>query len=502
MQRKRQLDDSDHAGLRRTRRRIRLRIRNRVGPPTVRLRPVLATGGTVLLVGGALAYTQWPVDRAYEPLAGPGHGRGMSQVGAFDSAQEGWLAERILAHYYPGATLGTVPPTTLAVRLMDQDDAVLDAYADAGARVAGRTLEPGQVAHLTPLADGGANVVVTLGCDGDVLWQTSTADPWIYPLDPNPGRPAEEHLTLCNGRAYRGSLGVATEDGAFRTVNRVDVEDYLLGVVPAEVQANWADKGAGEALRAQAVAARSYALAEQRYPYAQTCDTTDCQVYPGTEKEDPRTAAAVASTAGQVLLRDGHILRSEYSAAPDGGAPADIQTFEVGPRPADLEVARPPADPRTRAAETPSAIDVEYERIGGANSTLGTPLGPEWGLPQNAGTYRLFTNGVIIATPTLGAQVVDFTTLMELIPGTDGLDTLPTETVPTETVPSETVPTETVPSDTVPPGTVPSGGDPGGAPPVEALPRHPAGLPMPPLADPVVPADVPAPVPPPGAAPA
>lgn len=126
-------------------------------------------------------------------------------------------------------------------------------------------------------------------------------------------------------------------------MNRVDVEDYLLGVIPAEVQANWADKGAAEALRAQAIAARSYALAETRYPYAQTCDTTDCQVYPGTAKEDPRTAEAVASTAGMVLLRDGHVLRSEYSAAPDGGQPADIQTFEVGPTPAELSVGAPPA---------------------------------------------------------------------------------------------------------------------------------------------------------------
>ncbi|WP_246002962.1 SpoIID/LytB domain-containing protein [Nocardia tenerifensis] len=347
----------------------------------------------------------------------------MSQFGALANAQEGWTAEKILHHYYPGATLGTVPANTVAIRLTAQDDSTLDAYADAGLRVAGRSVAAGQAAHLTPLPGGRANVVVTLGCDGDVLWQAATEDPWVYPIDPKPGRPAAEHLTLCGGSAYRGALGVATENGAPRTVNRVDLEDYLLGVVPAEVQANWADKGGVEALRAQAIAARSYVLAEQRYSYAQSCDTTDCQVYPGTAKEDSRAAGAVGSTAGTVLLRDGRILRSEYSSAPGGGEPADIYTFEVGPALRDLAPGAPdvPLDPRKQAAVGESPIEVEYRRIGGAASKVGQPLGPEMSLPEHAGTYRLFTNGVIIATPTLGAQVVDFTTLLQLVPDPAGL---------------------------------------------------------------------------------
>ncbi|WP_431955267.1 SpoIID/LytB domain-containing protein [Nocardia lijiangensis] len=413
---------------------------------------MLVTGGAAVLAGTVLVF--WGSgDTPVRPLAG--HGRGMSQPGAFDSAQQGWLAERILEHYYPGATLGAIPPANLAVRLAEQDGFTLDAYAEAGFRVAGRELEPGQVAHLTPLPDGGANIVVTVGCDGEVLWQTVTSDPWIYPLDPNPNRPAAEHLTLCGGTAYRGALGVALENGEPRTINRVGVEDYLLGVVPAEVQANWVDRGAGEALRAQAIAARSYVLAERRYPYAQTCDTTDCQAYPGTAKEDPRTAAAIASTAGTVLLRDGHILRSEYSAAPDGGEPADIYAFEVGPTPADLAVGRPPTDPRpdprARAATAPSPIELEYRRLGGEASSLGAPIGPEMLLPQRAGTYRLFTNGVIIATPTLGAQVVDFTTLMQLVPDPGISEAAPTG--PAQ--PGETV----APATTSTPGAAaPSGG--------------------------------------------
>ncbi|WP_084508388.1 SpoIID/LytB domain-containing protein [Nocardia pseudovaccinii] len=399
----------------------RRRIGGRRIPGTpISIRPVLVTGGAAVLAGTVLAFWVWPTDGPVRPLAGPGHGRGMSQVGAFDSALDGWTAERILDHYYPGATLGKISATTVGVRLFAQDDSTLDVYADAGLRVAGQMLPRGQVAHLTALPDGGANVVVTMGCDGAVLWQRAIADPWIYPLNPRPNRPAAEHLTLCGGSAYRGSLGVAMENGEARTVNRVDVEDYLLGVVPAEVQANWVDKGATEALRAQAIAARSYALAEHRHPYAQTCDITDCQEYPGTAKEDPRATAAIASTAGTVLLRDGRILRSEYSSAPDGGEPADIYAFDVGPTPAELGTpvvgAGNPVDPPKQTLVAESPIDAEYRRIGGANSAVGQPLGPEMALPQNGGIYRLFTNGAIIATPTLGAQVVDFTTLMQRVP--------------------------------------------------------------------------------------
>lgn len=388
------------------------------GQPALSTRSVLVTGGVTLTVGAVLVLWAWPGDTPYRTVAGPGHGRGMSQLGAFANAQEGWTAENILGHYYPGATLGTVSANTVGIRLTAQDDSTLDTYAGTGLWVAGQFVEAGQAAHLTPLPTGGANVVVTVGCDGEVLWQAATDDPWVYPVNREPNRPAAEHLTLCGGSAYRGALGVATENGAARTVNRVDAEDYLLGVIPAEVQANWADKGGAEALRAQAIAARSYVLAEHRFPYAQSCDTTDCQVYPGTAKEDPRAAAAVVSTAGTVLLRDGRILRSEYSSAPGGGEPADIYTFEVGPALSEVAPNAPtaPVDPRTKVAVGESPIDVEYRRIGGAASKVGQPLGPEMALPEHAGTYRMFTNGVIIYTATLGAQVVDFTTLLQLVP--------------------------------------------------------------------------------------
>lgn len=381
-------------------------------------------GATVLAVALPILHGSAPHNAAHEAAAGPGHGRGMSQVGAFDQATGGATADAILAHYYPGAQLTTIGPTTIRVRLSVYDNQTLDVYSDSGLMVGGRRVVAGQAAHLTPTANGGANVVVTSGCDGDVLWQGATDDPWAYPAAAGSNRPPGEHLKVCDGSTFRGALGVTQDGGQPVTVNQLDVEDYLLGVVPAEMQANWADKGGAEALRAQAITARSYALAEQRYPYAQTCDTTDCQVYPGTEKEDPRAAAAVSSTAGQVLLRDGRLLRSEYSAAPGGGQPIDVSTLEVGPTPAELESA--PAAPAAPAPPAPAApeqqvrgdtaIETKYAESGGAAGPLGDPIGPESLLPGRVGTFRLYSGGVIISTPTLGAEIVDFARLLQVAP--------------------------------------------------------------------------------------
>ncbi|MGV9674496.1 SpoIID/LytB domain-containing protein [Nocardia sp. NPDC003482] len=392
--------------------------------------------GAVALTGGVLAVT-WcarPADPGYRPLAGNGHGRGMSQFGALDRAAAGDDARTILLAYYPGATLATIAPTTVRVRLTGYDDEPLDVYSDSGLEVAGRRVVPGQAAHLTPTPGGGAHVTVTLGCAGDQVWEGDTDDPWAYPIDPGADRPAAEHLKVCDGATFRGALGVALENGAPRTIDELDTEDYLLGVVPAEMQANWADRGGAEALRAQAIAARSYALAEHRYPYAQTCDTTDCQRYPGTEKEDPRAAEAVHATAGQVLLRDGHILRTEYSAAPGGGQPIDIGTLDIGPAPAELappapapqpDPAQPPVSTRTARPPTDSPIDVKYAQTGGPTGLLGDPLGPETPLPGRIGTFRLFRGGVIIATPEFGPRVVDLATLLRMAPNAVPIATPP-----------------------------------------------------------------------------
>jgi len=95
------------------------------------------------------------------------------------------------------------------------------------------------------------------------------------------------HVQICDGGqviGYRGDLQMVNTGTSSAVVNRLPVEDYLRGVVPREMPASWADLGGGkgaQALRSQAVAARSYAISSPRNSYATTCDTTTCQVYGG-----------------------------------------------------------------------------------------------------------------------------------------------------------------------------------------------------------------------------
>jgi hypothetical protein len=145
-------------------------------------------------------------------------------------------------------------------------------------------------------------------------------------------------LGVCNstGRVthYRGKIEVRSESVGNRVVNDVKTEDYLRGVVPKEISASWADAGGGKganAVRAQAVAARSYGLQQNRYVneggYASICDSQSCQVYFGSASrasassspvnvEDARTDAAIAATAGKVRkFPSGAVASTEFSAS-------------------------------------------------------------------------------------------------------------------------------------------------------------------------------------------
>jgi hypothetical protein len=118
------------------------------------------------------------------------------------------------------------------------------------------------------------------------------------------------------------------------TVAISSLDAYLRGVVPSESPANWGTAGGGQgmnALYAQAVAARSYAMSAHRYPYADVCDTQACQVYRGaayrnlptdttfTSREQTTTNTAVAVTTGVVLrMPNGSVAVAEFSSSSGG----------------------------------------------------------------------------------------------------------------------------------------------------------------------------------------
>src|SRR5207244_1865034 len=125
-------------------------------------------------------------------------------------------------------------------------------------------------------------------------------------------QPGTSALTL--GRRYRGAIQLDAAGGKLRAINLVGLEQYLYGVVPSEMPYTWAP----EALKAQAVAARSYALATKRAGAFDVYKDTRSQVYLGLDHEKPSSNAAVDATAGKVLLYDGAVAKTFFFSTSGG----------------------------------------------------------------------------------------------------------------------------------------------------------------------------------------
>ncbi len=147
--------------------------------------------------------------------------------------------------------------------------------------------------------------------------------------------PASEARVVVDGAPYRGSLRVSVNSrGTLNVVNRVDLEEYLYGVVPAEMGPRRFD--AIEALKAQAVAARTYALAHRGQFESEgydICAGPKCQVYGGVQLEDPLSTAAVDGTRGLVLAFQGQLADALFVST-CGGATENVENvFNGGPVP-------------------------------------------------------------------------------------------------------------------------------------------------------------------------
>jgi SpoIID/LytB domain protein len=260
---------------------------------------------------------------------GYGHGRGLGQWGSYGYATAGASYQDIVRHYYGGTTISTQPDGPVTVQLTGQDGQDLVVTSGRGFSVGGIPVSGGAAARVTARPDGSFLLSTSMGCAAPVVWTTAIPNSRVAP-SVEPGGDVGAMLSLCTytgTKQYRGELSVVWANGGQRTVNTLRMEDYLRGVVPRESPATWGDAAGGkgiEALKAQAVAARSYAWAENRSSWARTCDTTACQVYSGagangTSVEDRRTDAAVAGTAGVVMrTAAGAVVRTEFSSSTGG----------------------------------------------------------------------------------------------------------------------------------------------------------------------------------------
>jgi len=137
---------------------------------------------------------------------------------------------------------------------------------------------------------------------------------WISPLTDAPITFKER-----SGRTYRGQFELSIYNERLAVVNELPFEHYLYSVVGAEMISSWP----AEALKAQAVAARTYALYKGfGFQIAHVVDTTLSQVYQGVGAERASTIAAVDATAGEVALYNGQLIETLFSSNA-GGMTAD-----------------------------------------------------------------------------------------------------------------------------------------------------------------------------------
>lgn len=156
-----------------------------------------------------------------------------------------------------------------------------------------------------------------------VLNQKQSSQIWV--------EPSEGGYVYIGDRWYRGRTLIVPTQGGLTAVNYVDLEQYLYSVIGGEMPTSWPL----EALKAQAIAARSYALF-QRQTSANTVfdvgNTTRWQVYRGLVDERPSTQVAVNETAGQVLTYNGQIIQAVFHSS-SGGHTENVEDVWVSPLP-------------------------------------------------------------------------------------------------------------------------------------------------------------------------
>jgi stage II sporulation protein D len=281
----------------------------------------------VLNASPASAKGQWVINGA-----GFGHGIGMSQYGAYGSAKKGLSFDQIITQYYAGTTIGATQSQTVRVLLRPYQSIVRFSGASAAC---GASLNEG--ATYTAKRKGG-KVVLRAGRGGRVgncgkLLSATGGD----------------SVVLIGKGTYRGALEVrpAKVPGRVNAINAVELEDYVRGVISKESPSSWPL----EALKAQAVAARSYAIASPvRGAGFNQYDDTRSQVYAGVAAETARTNQAVAETALQVAMFKGKVAQTFFFST-SGGHTENNENVFIGGTP--MPYLRGVPDPNEAAAGSP-----------------------------------------------------------------------------------------------------------------------------------------------------
>jgi stage II sporulation protein D len=226
---------------------------------------------------------------------GWGHGVGLGQYGALGYAQHGWTYDRILAHYYPGTKLAAAPVSKVRVLIGEGKPRI-------------------SITSTTPFRAQDASGAVQLFRTGPVAVAV-TGRKLVLPVTFFPGSAPLE----LGGRPFHGTFTISVAGKTLNVVETVGLDQYLYGVITSEMDSDWPL----EALKAQAVAARSYALANRRGGDFDLYADVRSQAYGGVDAETAAARVAVDGTKRQVLTYAGTVADTFFYAS-SGGRTADI----------------------------------------------------------------------------------------------------------------------------------------------------------------------------------
>jgi stage II sporulation protein D len=241
---------------------------------------------------------------------GWGHGVGMAQWGAYGYAKHGLTYNKILAHYYPGTTLEPAPVSRIKVQLIDSAKKIVVSSQVTFTLVDGEGMRHNLPAGNYPLTPK-LKVALQPGAAAQAL--------------PGPLRFVPGTSPLWLAHPWRGDLIVSAIGSSVSVVNSVPIEAYVRGVVSNEMPHDWPL----EAVKAQAVAARSYALSHSHGSDFDVFSDTRDQVYGGIATETPVGDQAVAETKRQVLFYDGKVATT-YFFSSSGGRTASFADVFAG----------------------------------------------------------------------------------------------------------------------------------------------------------------------------
>jgi stage II sporulation protein D len=281
-----------------------------VAAPRMLFRTLLAVVlATLALAPAARGAVTWVVKGH-----GFGHGVGMSQYGAYGYAKHGKDYRFILGHYYSGTTIGqTAGPRVVRVLL---DISRGDVGFSGATSACGRSLDPNRsyrahrVRTSVRLLDSAGAPLTSCGSKLRAA--------------------GAGQVEIAGAGAFRGALEVvptASDAGSLNAINAVAIDQYVKGVIGNESPPSWPQA----ALRAQAVAARSFALSVDVDGNGfDLYDDTRSQVYEGIASETASTNEAASATRGEVVMYGGRIAETYFSAC-SGGHTESVQNVFYGP---------------------------------------------------------------------------------------------------------------------------------------------------------------------------